>query len=106
MHTSIKFSLSFFPDKTRSVDNAENKVLRAYQRAINTHLQVFNGSTAVAMLKYSKKIKQSLDQLKHFSNLDTTNVSFHLSVTKWNDQIAPYPGMEFRGFVQGVSTCQ
>ena len=62
-----------------------------------------DGLRALRLLKDSSKIVESLKQLKHFSNFDTSDVDFYLSITKWNEQIAQYPGLEFRGFVQGVS---
>ena len=77
-------------------------MLRAYERTLNANLCVDNGLRALRLLKDSFKVMQTLDQLKQFANFDASEVNFHLSVTRWNRQLAQYPGLEFRGFVQGV----
>ena len=101
---SLPLSFSFshlILDGSRLIDNAENKVLRAFQRAFNEQLY---GLRAFPLLRDSPKVVQTLNQLKQFADFDSSDVNFYLSVTKWNRLIAQYPGLEFRGFVQGVKT--
>ncbi len=43
---------------------------------------------------------QDLNQLKAFGGVEGVQVS--LSVCRWQEQVASYPGMEFRGFVYKV----
>jgi primosomal protein N'' len=101
MYSPPSLSLSLI-DRSRLIDNAENKVLRAFQRAFNANLFVDNGLRTLRLLKDSSEVMQTLNQLKHFANFDASDVNFYVSVTRWNRLIAQYPGLEFRGFVQGV----
>lgn len=90
------------PSSSDIDDNNENKVLRAFQRALNSQYRVSDGRSALNLIGHSKKIKHHLNQVRHFSDLDSSDVQFNLKVTKWNDVIAQYPGMEFRAFVHRV----
>lgn len=83
-------------------DSVEHELRRAFERAINSLLHVSGGKEVLELLRQSKKIRNHLQQLRQFLDLDIRDVQFHLRVTKWNSLIAQFPGMKFRGFVYGV----
>jgi hypothetical protein len=56
-----------------------------------------NGKEAMDMLLRSGVIKQHLEHLKSFGEIE--GVSATISVTRFHADIARYPGMVFRGFV-------
>ena len=79
----------------------ENEILRAFQKAVKSNYRITNGKEALEIIGNSKQIKHSLNQLRSFS--DTEDIQFILSVSKWNGSIVEFLGLEFRGFVHGVS---
>ena len=83
-------------------DSIEHELLRAFERAINSLLHVGGGKEVLKLLRQSKSIRNHLQQLRQFLDLDIQNVQFNLRVTKWNSLVSQYPGMKFRGFVYGV----
>lgn len=110
MH-SLSLSLSLIPlQKTGEThhhhpkskhDNLDNQIMRAFLKAAGTRYRVANGEEALQMLRKSGQIRRDLNQLKPFCGIE--DVTFSMSVTKWDSHIPQYPGMEFRGFVYGVS---
>ena len=75
--------------------------MRAFLQATGTRYRVANGKEALEMLRKSGQVRRDLNQLKPFCGIE--GVTFSMSVTKWDSLIPQYPGMDFRGFVYGVS---
>ncbi|XP_064384704.1 uncharacterized protein LOC135333633 [Halichondria panicea] len=80
--------------KTESLDN---QILRAFLLSTTALFKVKTGKEAIDLLRRSVSIRNDLNQLKAFGGVEGVQVS--LSVCRWQEQVASYPGMEFRGFV-------
>jgi hypothetical protein len=78
-------------------ESLENEILRAFGCAITSMYRSANGKEAMDMLLRSGVIKQHLEHLKSFGEIE--GVSATISVTRFHADIARYPGMVFRGFV-------
>ncbi|CAI8050302.1 Cell division cycle protein 123 [Geodia barretti] len=78
-------------------ESLENEILRAFGCAVTSMYRAASGKEAMDMLLRSGLIKQYLEQLKSFGEIE--GVSATISVTRFHADIARYPGMVFRGFV-------
>ncbi|XP_019849035.1 PREDICTED: FK506-binding protein 5-like isoform X1 [Amphimedon queenslandica] len=79
-------------------ETLQNKVLRGFMRTIFTRYRVKNADEAIALLTTSLLIKEELEQVKKFVEIEGTEAV--LAIMKWVSTDLPrYPGMNFRAFV-------